>query len=52
MKSAEKWDGSKLAVGNWFSEVQYYKFVKKTGSDYEVTVLKDGGSETYLISSD
>ena len=31
-----KWDTSKLAVDNWFSNTKYYKGVKKTGGDIEM----------------
>ena len=51
-KRAEKWDCGKLALGNWFSEVQYYKFIKKTGKDFEVQINKESGSENYTISAD
>jgi hypothetical protein len=27
-KPAKKWDLKKLAIGNWFSEVVYYKLEK------------------------
>lgn len=51
-KTAEKWDINKLAPGNWFSEIAYYKFQKMSGKEFEVTITKESGVETYLISSD
>lgn len=48
-KELNKWDQSKLAVGNWFSEVAYYKYKSMSSGDYEVTVRNKTLEETYLI---
>lgn len=46
-----KWDGSKLAIGNWFSEIQYYKYKGMCNKEYEFTHLNEK-PEQYLISGD
>ena len=35
-KDAPKWDTKKLAVGNWFSSVSYYKVKKINAEDVEM----------------
>lgn len=34
-KPKEKWDLKKLQEGNWFSEMQYYKYLKPTATETE-----------------
>jgi len=54
-KSDKKWDLSKLAVGNWFSEMQYYKLSKmpskETSYYYDILIHKKE-TETYNIDQD
>ena len=35
-KNVPKWDIKKLAVGNWFSSVSYYKVKKINAEDVEM----------------
>jgi len=46
--ATNKWDGSKLSVGNWFSEMQYYKVKEQKGNYFDCTVYNES-METYQI---
>ena len=44
----QKWDGKKLAVGNWFSEQSYYTIKNLSADGYhDYTIKKESGEETY-----
>lgn len=49
--SDTKWNLSKLAVGNWFSQVQYFQLNSRNGDIYNCSILKDT-KMTYTIPSE
>jgi hypothetical protein len=52
-KGGPKWDGKKLAVGNWFSEMQYYKLDKKEKkSEQHDCTIHNEKMEQYSIPND
>lgn len=51
-EKAMKWDPKKLAIGNWFSEIQYYKYKHLASKKvYEFTHIAKN-EEDYQISDD
>lgn len=50
-KKAPRWDGNKLAVGNWFSQVTYYKLTEIVDKD-TVKVRTPASSQELTLSKD